>query len=122
MWKTANEIFERSHQDEEGRSGKKRSRTRGKLSTGRRRTSVGKRNRASTVCIGRKEASKGSRIGQKLHLSGSAYPFGNETRGKRVHNKSKIKIGNRGKDRVSVFFFLCGETDCCVTREANNSR
>lgn len=58
---------------------------------------------------GRKEASKGSRIGQKLHLSGSAYPFGNETRGKRVHNKSKIKIGNRGKDRVSVFFFCAGK-------------
>lgn len=25
----------------------------------------------------------------------------------RVHNKSKIKIGNRGKDRVSLCIFFC---------------
>lgn len=113
MWKTANEIFERSHQDEEGRSGRKKEQNTRETVNRTTTNECGKEEHASTVCIGRKEASKGSRIGQKLHLSGSAYPFGNETRGKRVHNKSKIKIGNRGKDRVSVFFSVRGNRLLC---------
>lgn len=67
----ANEIFERSHQDEEGReAGKKEQNTRETVN--RTTNECGKEEHASTVCIGRKEVSKGSRIGQKLHLSGSA--------------------------------------------------
>lgn len=78
---------------------------------------MGKRNKLASY---RKEGRKDQKIASvRIDVSFWERNAGNG----RVHNKSKIKIGNRGKDRVSLCsFLLCGETDCCVARAANNSR
>lgn len=112
MWKTANEIFERSHQDEEGRSGRKKEQNTRETVNRTTTNECGK----EEPCQHRVYRKEGSEQGKSdwtkiasVRIGGGGYPFGNETRGKRVHNKSKIKIGNRGKDRVSVFFFCAGK-------------
>lgn len=107
MWKKRTKFLNVPTRTKKEEAGKKEQNTRETVN--RTTNECGKEEHASTVY--RKEGNEQGKSDWTKIASvriGGGYPFGNETRGTRVHNKSKIKIGNRGKDRVSVFFSVWG--------------